>query len=138
VLIRDNAGRPLHFVILMEDITARKRAQAGVLRGELRYHSLVEATSAIVWNTPSSGEFESEHPAWTAFTGQTFDQLKGWGWLDAVHPDDRALTTRKWSAAVVGHACYEIEHRLRRHNGEHRHTLGRAVPIRAEDQRIVE
>jgi len=137
-LIRDDAGLPLHFVILMEDVTARKKAQAGILRGELRYLSLVEATGAIVWNTPASGEFVSAQPAWTAFTGQSFDQLKGSGWLDAVHPDDRALTTRNWSAAVAGLSRFEIEHRLRRHDGEYRHMLGRAVPIRAEDQTIEE
>jgi hypothetical protein len=38
-------------------------------RKEQRYRSLVEATAAIVWNTPASGEFETEQPGWSAFTG---------------------------------------------------------------------
>lgn len=96
---------------------------------EQRYRSLVEATAAIVWNTPASGEFEVEQPRWSAFTGQSFEELKGWGWLNAVHPDDRPGTAAAWSAAVAGQTLYQVEHRLRRHDGTYRHMMVRAVPI---------
>ena len=39
---------------------------------------------------PSLRRFESEQPGWTRFTGQSFDRLRGWGWLNAIHPDDRS------------------------------------------------
>ncbi len=97
--------------------------------GEERYRSLIEATTAIVWNAPSSGDFETEQPRWGEFTGQTFEELKGWGWLNAVHPDDRPNTARVWSAAVASRSLYEVEHRLRRYDGAYRHMLVRAVPI---------
>ena len=106
--------------------------RGGPAQGEERFRSLIEATVAIVWNTPASGEFESRAARLEAFTGQTFDQLKGWGWLDAVHPDDRANTARVWSAAVAARSLYQVEHRLRRHDGEYRHMLVRAVPILAK------
>jgi PAS domain S-box-containing protein len=106
--------------------------------GEERYRSLIEATTAIVWNTPASGEFEVEQSRWSAFTGQTFDQLRGWGWLDAVHPDDRPHTARVWSAAVASRSIYHVEHRLRRHDGTYRHMLVRAVPILDRDGAIRE
>src|SRR5262249_55519318 len=77
----------------------RRRAEAVLRGGEDRSRSLVEAFTAFVGNTPASGEFESQQLGWSAFTGQDFDQLKGWGWLDAVHPDDRQNTARVWSAA---------------------------------------
>ena len=80
---------------------AKEAAEEALRRGEVRYRSLVEATTAVVWNTPASGEFETEQPGWSAFTGQSFDELKGWGWLNAVHPDDRPETSRVWSAAVA-------------------------------------
>lgn len=105
---------------------------------ELRYRSLIEATAAIVWNTPASGEFETEQPGWAGFTGQTFEELKGWGWLNAVHPDDRPHTARVWSAAVASRTIYQVEHRIRRRDGEYRHMIVRAVPILAEDGAIIE
>jgi PAS domain S-box-containing protein len=114
---------------LRGEIEQFQRAGEGLRLGEQRYRSLVEATTAIVWNTPASGEFEVEQPRWSDFTGQTFEQLRGWGWLDAVHPDDRPNTARVWSAAVAGRSLYQVEHRLRRHDGAYRHMLVRAVPI---------
>jgi PAS domain S-box-containing protein len=114
---------------LRREIEQFQRAGDGLRLGEERYRSLVEVITAIVWNTPASGEFEVEQPRWGEFTGQTFEQLKGWGWLDAVHPDDRPNTARVWSAAVASRSLYEVEHRLRRHDGAYRHMQVRAVPI---------
>ena len=116
----------------------RKQAEVALRHGEERFRSLVGATTAIVWTTPASGEFETEQPGWSAFTGQPFDQLKGWGWLNAVHPDDRPNTARVWSAAVAARALYQVEHRLRRHDGEYRHMLVRAVPVLEKDGTIRE
>jgi PAS domain S-box-containing protein len=116
----------------------RKRAEEALRQEEQRFRSLIEATTAIVWNTPASGEFEDEQPGWSAFTGQTFEQLKGWGWLDAVHPDDRPNTARVWSAAVSARSLYQVAHRLRRNDGEYRHMLVRAVPILAQEGGIRE
>jgi two-component system, sensor histidine kinase and response regulator len=114
---------------LRREIAQFRQAEEGLRFGEERYRSLVEATTAIVWNTPASGEFEVEQPRWSDFTGQTFEQLKGWGWLNAVHPDDRPNTARVWSAAVASRSLYVVEHRLRRHDGAYRHMAVRAVPI---------
>src|SRR5258708_2126168 len=58
------------------DASPHSRAQEELRLSEQRYRSLVEATAAIVWSTPASGEFESEQPEWSVFTGQSFDQLK--------------------------------------------------------------
>jgi PAS domain S-box-containing protein len=123
---------------LHREAEERRRAEAVLRRGEQRYRSLVEAVTAIVWNTPASGEFESEQAGWSAFTGQDFDRLKGWGWLDAVHPDDRPHTARVWSAAVASRSLYQVEHRLRRHDGGYRHMMVRAVPILDEGGAIRE
>src|SRR5689334_8140550 len=92
-------------------------------RKEQRYRSLVEATAAIVWNTPASGEFETAQPGWSAFTGQSDEELRGWGWLNAVHPDDRPVTARVWSAAVASRSLYQVEHRLHRHDGVYRDMM---------------
>jgi PAS domain S-box-containing protein len=114
---------------LRREIEQFQQSGKGLRLDEQRSRSLVEATTAIVWNTPASGEFEVEQPRWSEFTGQTFEQLKGWGWLSAVHPDDRSNTAGVWSAAVASRSLYEVEHRLRRHDGIYRHMSVRAVPI---------
>jgi len=118
------------------DLSDRKNAEREVRFNELRYRSLVEATSQIVWDTPASGEFVVEQPNWSAFTGQSFEELRGWGWLNAIHPDDREETARVWSAAVKNRLPYEVEHRIRTPDNSYRNMSVRAVPILDDDGSI--
>ena len=96
---------------------------------EERYRTLVEAIAAMVWNRSATGEFTTEQPDWSAFTGQSFEELRGWGWLDAIHPDDRVETREAWFQALRHGSRYEVEHRVRRHDGEYRYMVARAVPL---------
>jgi PAS domain S-box-containing protein len=125
-----------YFIAVFEDVTERKRAEIEIRFNEQRYRVLLDATTAIVWDTPASGEFVVEQPNWTAFTGQSFEELRGWGWLNAIHPDDRAGTERIWSEAVNSKTPYEVEHRLRARDQSYRNMMVRAVPILAEDKTI--
>ena len=66
------------------------------------------------------------------------EQIRGWGWLDAIHPDDREETARTWSEAVAKGSPYEVRHRLRRHDGEYRYMLARGVPLFDQDGAVFE
>ncbi|MEO7433274.1 MAG: PAS domain S-box protein [Dokdonella sp.] len=136
--LRAANGDVVTLMVIAEDITARKHAEQEVRFNEQRYRSLVEATSAIVWSTAASGEFEVEQPGWSAFTGQTFQELRGTGWLDAVHPDDQAETSRVWATAVANTSLYQVEHRLRARERGYRNMMVRAVPIFNDDGLIVQ
>ncbi|OZC03071.1 PAS domain S-box protein [Rubricoccus marinus] len=120
------------------DLAELRKAQDSLVSKERRYRSLVEATAAIVWQTPPSGEFESDQPHWRAFTGQSEEELMGWGWLGAIHPDDNQKTADAWNAAVAARDTYNVVHRLRRHDGEYRHMLARAVPVLDASGEILE
>ncbi|HEY9669267.1 MAG TPA: PAS domain S-box protein, partial [Coleofasciculaceae cyanobacterium] len=115
-----------------------ERVQEALRKSEERYRTLVEATSQIIWCTQANGKLLTEQPGWSAFTGQAFEEFKEWGWLNAVHPDDRDRTAQLWSAALANHSLYEVEHRLRRYDGEYRHMSVRAVPIVEPDGSIRE
>ncbi|HEY9612358.1 PAS domain S-box protein [Allocoleopsis sp.] len=115
-----------------------ERVQEALRKSEERYRFLVEATSQIIWDTNAEGELTTEQPGWGAFTGQTNEEYKGWGWLKAVHPDDRAHTAQAWSAAVANRTLYESEYRLRRYDGEYRYMSVRAVSVLEPDGSIRE
>ncbi|MBP2302416.1 PAS domain S-box protein [Azospirillum picis] len=134
-------GRPdrcLTLIGVTWDITDRKRAEDRLRIGEERFRSLVEATAAIVWNTSEKGRFEVPQPGWSDFTGQSFEELKGAGWIAAIHPDDRPHTAEAWRAARAGRTVYKAEHRLRRHDGDYRDMLVRAVPLLDGDGQVQE
>ena len=131
-------GLAIRMTGLAKDITDRKQAELALADSECRYRALIEATTQIVWSTRADGHTIREQPGWGAFTGQSFAEYRGWGWLEAIHPDDRARTDELWVAAVTNLTTYEIEHRLRRHDGEYRYMNVRAVPILAEDGSVRE
>ncbi len=105
---------------------------------ECHYRMLLELTTDIAWKTAGSGEVESELPGWSDFTGQNYKEMQGWGWLSAVHPDDRARTASAWATAVATKSVFRIEHRVRRPNGEYRYMRARAMPVMGEDGAIVQ
>ena len=134
-MLNEERIQGVSFVI---DITEQKRAQRAQREIEERFRTLVEATSQIVWTTPASGRFESEQPAWAAFTAQTFDEYVGTGWIDAIHPDDREHTLEAWTRARRTGDVYHTEHRLCRSDQEYRDMEVRAVPITEPDGAIRE
>ena len=105
---------------------------------EFRYRTVMDATSTMVWRRGRSGEFESPQPGWTAFTGQTFEQLRRWGWLDALHSDDRQKAETDWLHATSTKEIYQSEYRLRRSDGEYRHMSVRAVPVLDDKGKVTE
>ena len=54
-----------------------------------RYKALAQATGQLTWTTTAEGLVD-DMPSWRAYTGQSAAEVKDFGWLDAVHPDDRA------------------------------------------------
>ena len=114
---------------VVTDETLRKLTEERTRQSEQRFRSLTEATSSIVWATPPDGGFTVAPSEWTRFTGQTPKEAAGHGFLAAIHPDDREKTQLAWDHAVTHVTLYEIEHRLRRHDGVWRYMAVRGVPI---------
>ena len=131
-------NEPIAIASISRDIRDRKTAEDVLKQSEERFRSLTEATAQIIWIADANGFVAIEQPTWSAFTGQTFDNYKGWGWLDTIHSDDRAIVASSWSAAIGNRAPYEGEFRMRRWDGEYRYMSCRAVPILNSDGSIRE
>jgi PAS domain S-box-containing protein len=137
-IIRMPMAGPPSFTAFLRDITQRTRAEAALRTSEARYRALVDAHAQIVWTTAASGEFAEAQPAWSAYTGQTTEELMASGWLGAVHPADREATQAMWTVAVRDRAVYQFQHRLRRQDGVYRSFAVRAVPILTDDGTVRE
>ncbi len=116
----------------------RKTAAQRLLESEARARALVAATGQIIWTAKANGLIKADVPGWRAYTGQSEQQIKGWGWLEAIHPEDREQTSRRWKEAIAAGRIFETEYRLRRADGEYRIFLARGVPVLDEDGRIRE
>jgi len=120
------------------DISERRRGEENLRRSEERFRSLVEATAQIVWHTDSGGVTVEYSPSFEKLTGISGESMSDWGWLRAVHPDDRERVAAAWQQAVKDGKLYTIEYRLRMRNGLYRWFDVRALPIRQADGAIRE
>jgi PAS domain S-box-containing protein len=115
-----------------ELVRARQRAEAladDLRRSEERFRTFAEATSIILWSADHAGNIVEDSPSWREFTGQTYEQWRGYGWLDAIHPEDRDRTALTWQRAYSSRTLYEVEYRLGRKEGGYSHVLARGVPL---------
>ena len=129
-LIRDASGAITHVAGVVQDVSDLERA-ASALRGESgRFRTLAEGIPQLVWRSGDDGLWTWASPQWLAFTGQTQEQSRGRGWLDAIHPDDHEATVRAWHEAQRS-GRLDMEHRVRRAaDGAWRWHAARSVPLR--------
>lgn len=129
---------PGQFAVIFMDITGRKRAEETLRGSEARYRSYMELTGQMGWTTNADGEIVEDMPALRQYTGQTFDEMRGWGWSKALHPDDVEITLAVWRKAVEEKQGFETEARLRWHDGVYRHFLCLGVPVLRDDGSVRE
>lgn len=115
--------------VVMIDIEDRKQSEIALQRSNGRFRAAVNAVHGVIWTNAADGRMLGEQPAWSALTGQSFETYQGYGWADAVHPDDQAGSVESWKAAVAAKKTYIYEHRVRRADGIYRSFAIRGVPI---------
>lgn len=84
----------------------------------------------MVWSTLPDGHHDYYNARWYEYTGVPLQSTDGEGWNAMFHPDDQDAAWERWRYCLKTGAPYEVEYRLRRHDGIYRWTLGRAMPIR--------
>ncbi len=123
---------------LLKDITERKKAMETARTNLERYRSFVEVSGELGWVANADGEVVEDIPSWRKFTGQTYEEVKGWGWSNAVHPDDFEHTKQVWNQAIKAKSRYEVEYRVRRHDGVYRLFAVHGVPVFKKDGSVLE
>ncbi len=106
-------------------------------KGDERWRRLVEALPQLVWSAAPDGACDYFSAQWTQYTGVAESELLGWRWMDVLHPDDRNSTRQFWTDSVAERHAYDVEYRVRRHDGVYRWFKTRGVPVRDSKGRIV-
>lgn len=119
---------------------AHEKGRAAAEKNEKRYRSLVFAnpTQQAVGVADPDGNISEDSPTWRSITGQTFEEMRGRGWLAAIHPDDRERVAAAWDHAIATREVFEQEYRLRRADGVYRWFAGKGVPVYGTNAMVTE
>ncbi|GHO72300.1 histidine kinase [Ktedonobacter sp. SOSP1-85] len=129
--MRDAGGHILKWFGTCTDIHDKKQVE-----DEIRV--LVDAIPQFVWMARPDGSCEYCNQRWCDYTGMTYQQYQGNGWLQAIHSDDAQHTLTIWHHALATGEPFEIEYRLKEgHTGAYRWFLARALPVRDETGQIL-
>jgi PAS domain S-box-containing protein len=121
---------------------ARRSGEAIALKDRLQI--IIDTIPAMVWSISPDGSSDFFNKRFRDYTGLSLEVIRDWArtdalhrpWMNALHPDDRAIDD--WSAVLAPGEPFEKEARLRQFDGEYRRFLLRFVPLRNERGRIVE
>lgn len=91
----------------------------------------------MVWATQPDGYHDFYNKQWYDYTGLSFEDTKGKGWNEVLHPDDQHRAWKVWNHSLETGDPYQIEYRFKRFDSEYRWFLGRAYPLKDESGKIV-
>ena len=124
----DDDGNPTRFDGVTVDITAQKRSAEILGESEARFRNMADNAPVMIWVTNAAGECTYLSRQWYTFTGQTSSQSLGYGWLDAVHPDDRTRAGETFVGANARREAFRADYRIRRADGSYRWAVDAASP----------
>ena len=102
------------------------------------YQFLADFVPQLIWTADPTGAADYFNHRWTEFTHLEREQLLMNGWQQLLHPEDRARTIDLWQETIAGRAeRFQVQHRLRCHDGSYRWILTTALPYRGADGRIL-
>ncbi len=118
--------------VLFTDVTNSKKAELSLKASEEEFRSLSQSMLNHIWTATPDGRIEWLNDRVLAYSGETAERLKGDGWATIVHPEDFPAAAAAWATAVETGDVYQVEFRIRRHDGQYRWHVVRATPVRNE------
>ncbi|RUV09891.1 PAS domain S-box protein [Mesorhizobium sp. M7A.T.Ca.TU.009.01.3.1] len=141
-VIRDEtSGRPLYLVSQIENIDARKQAEARIAEAETRWNFALAGAGQGVWDLDMRKGGTTYSSTWVKMLGYADGELDGDTdrWLEMIHPDDRETVAEADRAHLEGKTpFFEAEFRMRHKDGHWMWILDRGKAIeRDENGRLI-
>jgi PAS domain S-box-containing protein len=125
---RDEKGNVVGVVCVIHDLTAQKLAEEQLGETERRFQNMADAAPVLLWMSEPDGLCTFFNQSWLDFTGRTLEDEWGVGWAAGIHFEDFQRCMDTYVMAFNARRVFEMEYRLRRHDGEYRWILDRGTP----------
>jgi hypothetical protein len=118
VPILDDEGELQKMVGVALDISEQHRTEEALRESEARFRLLADSAPVLIWINGLDG-CEFVNRAYLEFTGYTLDEVRGMGWAETLHPQDRASYLEAYATAFAARTRFEAQTRMRQSDGEY-------------------
>ena len=129
-------GTAAGIVVGFRDDTKRLEDERVIRESEARFRLIASTAPVIIWTVDENGQTTYVNESWATFTGLPQDQALGDSWASVIHPDDLERTRETFGNAFHRRGPFQMEHRMRHHDGEFRWMFTQGVPRYNADQRF--
>ena len=122
---------------LRRSVRRAERARVAAEASQETYRFLAESIPQQVWTARPDGALDFVSSVVVRYFDETPEAILGAGWQEFIHPADLSNCIARWTRSLTTGEAYEVEFRLRRFDGVFRWHLGRALPMRDGEGRVV-
>jgi PAS domain S-box-containing protein len=126
--VRNSRGRVVGASRIARDITERKRAEQSLLESEKRFRLVANTAPVMIWSSGPDQLCDYFNQTWLKFTGRSLVAELGNGWTEGIYPEDVKACMDTYTTAFDARQPFEMQYRLRRHDGASRWIFAVAVP----------
>ncbi len=131
--LRNGTGVLTGFMTIEADVTEQRAAEIKMKESEARFRTLADSAPMMVWTGGTDAKYDYFNRRWLDFRGRTLQQELGDGWAQGLHQDDIYQCLATYMNAFASRKPFEMEYRLKRHDGEFRTIMDRGVPRISEN-----
>ena len=110
------------------DLIERSLAEEALRESEERFRLIANTAPVMIWMSGAEGQISYLNQTWIAYTGRPLDAMAGQRQADVLHPDEAERCVEVYGKAFVQREPFQMEHRLRRHDGDYGWVVTVGVP----------
>lgn len=124
-------------LVASSDVTDRFEVQQALRESEERFRNMADNAPVMIWVAGPDAECTYVNKQWLDFTGRSMEDQLGEGWAEAIHPDDRDHSLQIIANSLEEKKNFELEYRVRRHDGEYRWVYDTGAPRFSHDHEFL-
>lgn len=125
-------------LVAFKDVTEyTEKIASQTAENEQQFQLICDTMPQMLWTTRPDGFHDYFSQRWYDYTGLTPEECRGTNWRLPFHDDDLDLAGRRWSHSLKTGDEYLTEYRCKRRDGVWRWMLGRALPLKDKNGKII-
>jgi len=121
-------------LVSSSDVTERVTAQQALQESEERFRNMADIAPVMIWISGTDKKGTYFNKQWLDFTGRPIEKELGDGWTEGIHPEDYNRSLEICSRSFDEKKPFEMEFRIRRHDGEYRWIYDTGTPLFSADR----